>query len=541
MTASLTTVLYRFRQRQIAIAGDIREMFHQIQIRPQDRQAHRFLWRDERGETSKQYVMDVATFGSTCSPSSAQYIKNRNAEEWSEQYPEAAVAIIECHYVDDYLDSLDCEEEAVQLALDVKTVHAKAGFDMRNWLSNSELVVQRVGDPGQQVTKSFTVGKSSETERVLGMSWTPKEDTFTFAVHFRSDIQSLISGTSVPTKRQVLRAVMSVLDPLGLVAVFVIHGKCLVKDIWRTKIGWDDPIPEKLHETWRRWIQVLQQLPQLELPRCYFPNYSVGSLRSLQLHVFMDASETAYSCVAYFRIEDQERGFRCVLVSSQTKVAPLKPLSIPRLELQAAVIGTRLMKSIQQTHTLLICRRVIWSDSRTVLSWIQSDQRNYRQFVAFRIGEILEETKLEEWRWIPSRFNVADEATKWGNGPNLRENSRWFCGPEFLCKEESEWPKQELPEADTAEEQRPVNAHHRAAEEPLVDFRRFSSLQRLVRTVAYVRRFIAIARGRFVAEAPASAILSRQEIQEAEFTRVYVGFKRRFTPMNCIRFVPISS
>ncbi|XP_062711049.1 uncharacterized protein LOC134289063 [Aedes albopictus] len=300
MTASLSTVLYRFRQRQIAIAGDIREMFHQIQIRPQDRQAQRFLWRDAPGETCKEYVMDVATFGSTCSPSSAQYIKNRNAEEWSEQYPEAAVAIIECHYVDDYLDSLDCEEEAVRLALDVKTVHAKAGFDIRNWLSNSELVLQRVGDPGQQITKSFTAGKGSETERVLGMSWTPKEDTFTFAVNFRSDIQSLISGTSVPTKRQVLRVVMSVFDPLGLFAVFVIHGKCLVQDIWRTKIGWDDPIPEKLHETWRRWIQVLQQLPQLELPRCYFPNYSVGSLRSLQLHVFVDASETAYSCVAYF-------------------------------------------------------------------------------------------------------------------------------------------------------------------------------------------------------------------------------------------------
>ncbi|XP_062538392.1 uncharacterized protein LOC134206680 [Armigeres subalbatus] len=517
LTTSLITVLQRFRQRQFAIAADIKEMFHQIEIRPQDRQAQRFLWRNEPSEPFEEFVMDVATFGSTCSPSSAQYIKNKNAYEWRNRFPEAAVAIVENHYVDDYLDSLDSEDEAIKIALDVKNVHARAGFEIRNWLSNSERVIRRVGDPSQQITKNFSVGKDQHAERILGMKWTPQEDIFTFALNFRGDIQPFIDGTSIPTKRQVLRVVMSIFDPLGLAAVFVIHGKCLIQEIWRASIGWDDLIPEELRETWRRWLQALHQLPELKFPRCYFSNYSPESLKSLQLHIFVDASEAAYSCVAYFRIVDRGH-IRCVLVSARTKVAPLKPMSIPRLELQAAVIGTRLMKSIQQSHTLTIDRRTIWSDSRTVLSWIQSDQRKYRQFVAFRVGEILEETKLDEWRWVPTRLNVADEATKWGNGPNLREDSRWFRGPEFLYLEESQWPTHGLPAADTGEEQRGVHAHHRNATETVIDFERFSNLQRLIRTVGYVRRFAAVLRKTFVAEIAASPVLSRQELQEAEFT-----------------------
>ncbi|XP_055633596.1 uncharacterized protein LOC129773944 [Toxorhynchites rutilus septentrionalis] len=520
LLTSLTVVLYRFRQRQIAIAGDIKEMFHQIQIRREDRQAQRFLWRDEPGKPAQEYVMDVATFGSTCSPCSAHYVKNKNAEEWKHQFPKAAAAIIENHYVDDYLDSLDTDEEAVELALEVKKVHAKAGFEIRNWLSNSELVTRRVGDSSQQITKNFMADKGTSTEKVLGMVWKPKEDTFTFAVKFREDVQLLINGTSAPTKRQVLRVVMSIFDPLGIVAAFVIHGKCLIQDIWRTGIGWDEAIPGELHDTWRRWVEVLHSLSRIGIPRCYFPGYSSSSLPSLELHVFVDASEAAYACVAYFRMVDHGQ-VRCSLVAAKTKVAPLKPMSVPRLELQAAVIGARLMKSIQQSHTLPIYRRVIWSDSRTVLSWVRSDQRKYRQFVAFRVSEILDETSLDEWRWVPTRLNVADEATKWGKGPNFQKDSRWFCGPEYLYADESEWPNQDLPTSDTVEELRPVyvaNQHHRAPVETTVDYRRFSKLERLLRAIGYVRRFSAITKKKYDAEITCSPVLSRQEILEAELT-----------------------
>lgn len=133
LLTSLPSVLFRFRQRQIAITGDIKEMFHQIIIRPEDRQAQRFLWRNNPNEPVQEYVMDVATFGSTCSPCSAQYVKNKNAEEWKHVYPEAATAIVENTYVDDYANSSDTVEEAVRVALEVREIHASTGFEIRNW------------------------------------------------------------------------------------------------------------------------------------------------------------------------------------------------------------------------------------------------------------------------------------------------------------------------------------------------------------------------------------------------------------------------
>ncbi|XP_058810967.1 uncharacterized protein LOC131675845 [Topomyia yanbarensis] len=516
LLASLPTVLYGFRQRQIAITGDIKEMFHQIVIRPQDRQAQRFLWRDDSTQPIQEYVMDVATFGSTCSPCSAHYVKNRNAEEWKDVYPQAAMAIIDNHYVDDYLDSVDTEEEAIRLALEVKTVHAKGGFHIRNWLSNSDAVIKQIGDCGSEASKCFTLDKTTGAERVLGMIWLPNEDVFTFAVKFRDDIQPLLDDSRKPTKREVLRVIMSIFDPLGFVAPFVVHGKCLIQDIWRSKVGWDEKVPDEIFSRWKKWVQVLGRLCEVKIPRCYFPGYSADSLDTLELHVFVDASESAYASVAYFRIVDCGR-VRCALVASKTKVAPLKPMTIPRLELQAAVLGARMAKTIQDSHKIPIRLRVMWSDSSTVLSWIRSDTRRYPKFVAFRVSEILNVTSLDEWRWLPTRLNVADEATKWGTGPSFRKENRWFRAPEFLNGYEVEWPANNLPPPGTTEELRPVVVHHRQAFEPPMDYKRFSKWERLLRSAAFVYRFIENSRKMSQGKNSINTgILSQEELQKAE-------------------------
>lgn len=130
-----------------------------------------------------------------------------------------------------------------------------------------------------------------------------------------------------------------------------------------------------------------------------------------------------------------------MLVSSKAKVAPLKMLSIPRLELQAAVLGARLAAGVLASHTLHIQRQTFWTDSRTVLAWIRSDHRRYSQFVAFRVSELLELSEVKDWRWIPSLENVADDATKWHTSPDISSESRWFRGPHFLRRERIHWPK----------------------------------------------------------------------------------------------------
>lgn len=115
-------------------------------------------------------------------------------------------------------------------------------------------------------------------------------------------------------------------------------------------------------------------------------------------------------------------------------------MSISRLELQAAVLGARLANSILKGHAVKVKRVGLWSDSKTVLCWLRSDPKRFRQFVSFRVGEILESTELENWRWVPTSLNVAEEATKWQRTPELVPESRWFTGPSFLRLEEEHWP-----------------------------------------------------------------------------------------------------
>ncbi|XP_038120345.1 uncharacterized protein LOC119770113 [Culex quinquefasciatus] len=355
------------------------------------------------------------------------------------------------------------------MALEVAEVHAKAGFHIRNWISNDKTVLARIGAVNPTTVKNFVIEKENGFERLLGMVWLPDEDMFSFALSLREDNMKLLTGEVVPTKTQLLSIVMSIYDPNWLVAVFVIHGKILVQDVWRSGVGWKDKIPEKLIGRWKQWIALLRKIETVRVPRCYFKDYEPASLKTLQLHVFVDASEQAYSAMAYFRLEDRGQ-VRCSLVATKTKVAPLQPLPIPRLEVQSGVTGSRLRKTIEDGHSLPISKVVFWSDSKTALQWIRStDLRRFRPYVAFRVNEILSLSKAAEWRYCPSRMNVADEATKW----------------------EEDWPEDCLERVEATEELRPAFMFSHFVVKPIIRLDLFSRWERLLRMVAYVHRFLA--------------------------------------------------
>ncbi|XP_055623138.1 uncharacterized protein LOC129766589 [Toxorhynchites rutilus septentrionalis] len=434
---SLPAVLSRFRQFAVAVAADILEMFHQLRIRGIDRHSLRFLFREDPTVTPDVYVMDVATFGATCSPASAQYVKNRNAADFADKYPRAVEGIIENHYVDDYLDSFGTVAEEVQISEQVRAIHSTGDFLLRNWLSNSATVKQQLGEITDSSNKHLFHDKTTESGRVLGMLWLTDEDALSFSAQLKEEVQQIVENESRPTKRQVLRVLMSFFDPLGLLSP---------------------------------WSM------------CY---------RQLQLHVFVDASEAAYVAVAYFRIVDTNGTSKCALVTAKSKVAPLKHLSIPRMELQAAVLGTRLMRFILESHTVTITERYMWSDSTTVLAWLRADPRKYKQYVACRIGEILEQTDVNEWWWVPSKNNPADYATKWGSGPSVDVTGAWFQGPSFLYQPMEGWPKQKVPLPMVEEEFRPCNVHVEAAvPTAVIDCERFSKWERLLSATAYVHRYV---------------------------------------------------
>ncbi|XP_075163256.1 uncharacterized protein LOC142235886 [Haematobia irritans] len=485
---SLVGVLLRFREKPVALCGDIREMFHQIKVINEDQKAQMFLWRG--GDTTADidvYCMQVMTFGASCSPSLANYIKSKNANRFVEKYPSAVNAILENTFVDDWLQSCQTEEEMVQLAEKVRYIHKDGGFEMRNWISNSPRVLEKL--TGNKIKSNKCIQQEHNgQEKVLGMWWLPNSDEFTFIQ--KIDLRSLFDKTQV-TKRQILRVIMKIFDPLGFLGYYIIFAKIILQNVWRSGVSWDEPIKPDELEMWLHWIKYINFVSYIRIPRCY-PLVSVG--KNIQLHIFVDASNSAYAAVAYIRAQ-LGTDVKCSLVASKTRVAPLKPISIPRMELMAAIVGLRLSKLIMAEMSINIEKRFSWSDSKDVLFWIRSDARKFKQFVALRIGEILEKSKVSEWRWVPSAENVADEGTKWSTTPKFDNNIRWFTGPDFLLEDEKFWPTITFNKSDNRnfellchfeENHKTVSTLAEISPDPT----RFSRWEKLRHTQLYILKFL---------------------------------------------------
>ncbi|XP_055910431.1 uncharacterized protein LOC129944792 [Eupeodes corollae] len=512
---SLMGVLYRFRERKFAICGDIREMYHQVLIRNEDQHAQRFLWsQDDSQYEPDTYVMQVMTFGATCSPSSAQYVKNKNALEFQEAYPRAVRCITTNHYVDDLLESVDTEAEALQLATDVSMIHKHGGFEIGKWISNSSKVLTQLGESSTTSQRNLNIS-DAETAKVLGLWWCTSTDSFKFILNPINN--GMLQTYRRPTKREVLRVLMSIFDPLGLIANYTIYLKILLQDIWRTPVEWDEPIGDEHFTRWLRWIKLLKQIEIISIPRCYLDKLKFDDDSETQLHIFVDASDKAYAAVAYIRVSSGGK-VECRLVGAKSRVAPLKLVSIPRLELEAARLGCRFSAFIKENHSIKLSRSYFWTDSRTVLCWIRSDHRRYRQFVAFRVGEIVENTNINDWRYIPTKVNVADECTKWQKSPTFESSSRWYLGPSFLKHPEEDWPD-DIPKTITTDEEVKSNLFidkYKYRSECIINVKRFSKWKRLLRSQVYVFRFIFNCRSKRNKVPKRLGIISKDEYQEAE-------------------------
>lgn len=511
---SLQTILLNFRIKKYAFTSDIKEMFLQVRVRKEDCYSQRILWRGmDRNVEPDIYEIMVVFFGSTCGPCLAQEAKNRNARDFSEAFPEASEAIIRHHYMDDYLGNADTLDEAEKLIRDVIHVHQQGGFVICNWIANDERILQGIDvDLVAQGHKKLDSNNHDKVERILGVYWNPVDDTFSFQTKFHKIDRDILENRRRPTKRDILKIVMSVFDPLGFIANFIVQGKVLLQNIWRSQIDWDDEITDILNDQWQIWLSDLKNIYKFQIPRQYF---SLNRNRSeIQLHVFCDASETSYAAVAYIRIQEEQL-IQTNFVTAKTRVAPLRPLSIPRLELQGALMGARLGNSLKKSMELEISSIFYWTDSKTVLHWIRSEARRFKVFIAQRLGEIQDITNIGEWKYVNSKENAADDATK----RKICWNSqRWMNGPDFLRKFPEDWPKEVETERynispDILEEKcENILIISQKQVLPTPDDKRFSKWQRLLRTTSYVLKFIDIINKRCVKRGE----LSVEEINNAE-------------------------
>ncbi|XP_029842866.2 uncharacterized protein LOC115326201 [Ixodes scapularis] len=275
--------------------------------------------------------------------------------------------------------------------------------------------------------------KSHEVTKVLGLVWDKTTDSFTFS----SDHLLEILSTNMTTKRFVLRASARIFDPLGFLSPYVIRVKILFQRIWQHGLGWDEELPEALRQEWTTWCAELKDLPRIMAPR-HLQNADGES--KLELHVFTDASPQAYDACAYLRAVDRKENVSVTLVFAKSRVAPLKTLTLPRLELMGALLGARMAKYLCTVLFGVVVTLWYWTDSMITLGWIKGSATAWKPFVGNRVTEIQALSDPSNWHHCPGSANPADALTRGKTVMQLSAYQLWWSGPEWLSREEGNWP-----------------------------------------------------------------------------------------------------
>ncbi|XP_049880427.1 uncharacterized protein LOC126376924 [Pectinophora gossypiella] len=486
---SLQGIVFRFRERPVAVTADIQEMFLRVKIRPEDQPAQQFLWRgNDRENPPRCFKMTSMIFGAASSPFMAHSVRDHNAHAHAHTHPRALEAITHSHYMDDFVASYEDIEEGRRTISEVIEVHADAGFTLRGWNSNYKGVLDEVPVELRATQPTQLGGEGHAEHKILGLYWNAGRDELGFNTSLNRVPDEVRTRSRAPTKREALSAVMSIYDPLGPLSHYTIRAKIILQGLWRLKLPWDEPIPEEEAEQFMSWLAQLEEIARLRLPRCY----GLKNHQRIELHIFCDASEQAYATVAYWRIVRCDGSIGVTLVGAKSKVVPQRTQTIPRLELQAAVIGVRLADTLKKEHRIKIDSVTYWTDSATVIHWVRNDARRYTPFVAHRLSEIAELTEKDEWRWLPTTHNVADDATRC-HGTTISVNDRWFQGPDFLYESPEHWPAEQ---SSHIEEEDVLHTGTRDGqkEDWLPDPGRFSKYETLIRAAARVLAFIDMCR-----------------------------------------------
>jgi len=371
--------------------------------------------------------------------------------------------------------------------------------------------------------------------KTLGVTWLPEEDVFTFKANPPEE-------TFQFTKRNFLRKIATLFDPIGFLAPFTIRAKIMMQEMWTAGLEWDELCPGELINKSREWFCELEELPVIKVSRCLRFGPEQVAL-SETLHTFVDASQDAYGAVIYSRVVYESGSVSTRLVAAKSKVAPLTTTSIPRLELLAAVLELRLTESTSRVFSGALGQAVFWSDSMNVLWWLRGRSRRFKPFVANRVGEIQSLTNPKQWRYVSTHENPADVITRGTRISDMTKEEKWWNGPDFHQKEEPYWPVNRIG-ADLVTEEKEIKKKAQDKQDSLqarnedwamvsvhdddqlwrLDPKRFSSWLRLIRVQAWVRRFIDNCRSckRETGE------LKSEEIEDATFQVIRSAQRKAF-------------
>lgn len=511
----LLSVLLRFREHCVAFSSDIRGMFHQVRLLPEDEPLLRFLWRElKRDEQPTVYQWKVLPFGTTCSPCCATYALQKHVTDHTHPADAVRDSVLRHFYVDNCLQSVPTVEDAKPIIDKLQTLLAEGGFELRQWASTHPDTIRHLPAEARSASaeKWIAQGHPGQEESALGLQWDCREDTLSFKC------RESVATEEVVTMRSIYKVVASQYDPLGFLVPYTTRAKVVIQHLWDKKRDWDDPaLPDHLLAAWREWEDELPHLQSIALPRCYTGRELDNPTCEREIHVFCDASERAYGSVAYLRTENPHGVVQVAFVTARSRVAPKKQQSIPRLELCAALTGAQMARILKSELTLPIQRVVLWSDSTTVLKWLQSESCRFKVFVGTRVAEIQDLTEGDTWRYVDSAQNPADDITRGKPLDTLTPDSRWGQGPSFLWCDPDKWPQspQIQTDADQGEELKKPQFCGLTTTTPshLPDAKQFSSFRDLL--TATTKTLHGAAPGNVTAYRQAQLALLQQVQQES--------------------------
>ena len=503
-------ILLRFRGMKVALVGDIEKAFLNIEVDPADRNCLRFLWLNDITADDPEIIVlafNRVCFGVNSSPYLLNAVLRHHLSTFEDDDPAFVKKLSQSFYVDDLVTGASNAQEACSLYANAKERMRKGGFQLRKWKTNDktvrETILQSEKDQGNEwsdMEEELTYAKQSLQNaevlggktKVLGIIWDNDKDNLEF------DLTKLSKnlGDHRPSKRGILSTLAMLFDPLGLLSPIGICAKIIFQELCVEKLDWDDPLPDSKVARWEIWLHDLDSVKTISIPRCVFSQVD-NDVLSCELHGFGDASQKAYCAVVYLVYRSNE-GISTKLLCSKSRVAPLKNLSIPRLELLSARILAVLMSNVVKAveSQIHISRVRYWLDSKTALYWVYN-QGEWKQWVQFRVAEILKLSKKEEWNHVSGTENPADLGSRGVSSSVLCQSKLWWEGPEWLRKENNFWPISLALEdsKDIASERKKVNVMSVVSSEKhsigeIIEIARFSSLNRLFKVTAYVMRFI---------------------------------------------------
>ena len=412
-----------FRKGAYAVIGDLKEMFLQIGMYPQDQDHHRFLVQFEKEGPIQEYKWLRHPFGNTGSPFVAMLTLRNHAEKFQDKYPEAVELIKKATVVDDTLWSSQSAPELSRQLSEIQHIYKAALCQLHKFSSNSEPLLDQLPMGTLQGDAEYRKTGKIPNSTALGMVWNPNQDLLSFQ-DFKQNFQEW-------TKRTMLSCLSSVYDPLGILMPVHIIGKTHVKNVWMMKKDWDEKIPEEIEEPWTEWFEEMKRLPEFQIPRALQPD--LGPIQDTELHTFGDASEKAFGAVSYLKTKYESGEVMVRQAMAKGRITKMKRETIPRLELQAAVLALGLSEKVGEALKIKPKKRYLWTDSKCVLSWIKTPSKTLKAYIGHRT-QTIQDKGINNWYWVDTENNPADLITRGMTLEELKPISYGSMVPSFFLK-----------------------------------------------------------------------------------------------------------